>query len=1015
MLVVALALLPIAALVLYNAAMQRREGAANAKADAMRLARLCASDHERILEGARQLLVTLAQTPAVQHAETAAASELFASIIGRFKFYANVGLLDGDGNVVASGVNAERPLNLANRAYFQRAVTSRDFSIGDFQIGRITHTASLNVAFPLLGADGAVQSVIYAAIDLSWLNQIAARIELPPAATMTVSDQNGVVLARVPNGEAWVGRSTTETPIGRGMAKSPLEGTSETAGADGVARLYAFTSLQMDHAHDHHVFVSIGIPRELAFRDAQRALDRQLWMLAVFALVAFAAAWFLADALVLRRVRLLVAATRKIAAGDLTARADGDPQSDELGQLAHAFDEMADSLDHRVAERNETQSALVRSETLFRTLFEFSPVAIFVEDENGRVLDVNAAACRLHLLTREELLGKHVTELVPHAMRETVERTFPMWLNGDLGVLEGESITRHGRAIPVEVRGTRIDYGGRPAVLLHVTDIAGRREAGQALRLARETLEKRVEERTAELAAINAKLQEEIADRKRAEEALHESAERFELVMRATNDGIWDWNLANHQVYFSRRWKTMLGYEYDEIENDISEWETRLHPDDVARASAALKAYFENATPIYELEHRLRHKDGKYRWILARGIALRDEHGKVQRLAGSHIDLTERREAEEEMRELHHFLDSIVENIPNMIFVKDALELRFVRLNKAGEDLLGVKRDEMIGKNDYDLFPKNEADFFTAKDRSVLESGALLDLEEEEIETRAQGLRFLHTKKIPILDSAGQPKYLLGISEDITARKRAQENLARTAAELKRSNEELEQFAYVASHDLQEPLRMVASYTQLLQRRYAAQLDATANEFIDFAVDGARRMQHFIADLLQYSRVATQARPLASVELAAVLETVRVNLKIALEESRAQLTSDPLPAVQGDPRQLTQLLQNLIGNALKFRRPGEPPAVRVTAERVEHRQWRIGVADNGIGIAPEFFERVFVIFQRLHGHDEYPGTGIGLAISKKIVERHGGRIWVESEPGQGTTFFFTLAAAEVAA
>jgi light-regulated signal transduction histidine kinase (bacteriophytochrome) len=221
----------------------------------------------------------------------------------------------------------------------------------------------------------------------------------------------------------------------------------------------------------------------------------------------------------------------------------------------------------------------------------------------------------------------------------------------------------------------------------------------------------------------------------------------------------------------------------------------------------------------------------------------------------------------------------------------------------------------------------------------------------------------------------------------------------------------LGQFAYIASHDLQEPLRMVASYTQLLAKRYKGRLDSDADEFIAFAVDGANRMQRLIKDLLAYSRVGTRGTDLVKTSSEEALQQALINLRGSIEESDALVTHDPLPAVLADETQLIQLFQNLVGNALKYRSPGVP-RVHISAVRDRERRWSFAVTDNGMGIEPEYFERIFGMFQRLHKREEYAGTGIGLAICKKIVERHGGSICVESQPGQGSTFSFSLAASE---
>jgi light-regulated signal transduction histidine kinase (bacteriophytochrome) len=245
------------------------------------------------------------------------------------------------------------------------------------------------------------------------------------------------------------------------------------------------------------------------------------------------------------------------------------------------------------------------------------------------------------------------------------------------------------------------------------------------------------------------------------------------------------------------------------------------------------------------------------------------------------------------------------------------------------------------------------------------------------------------------------------LQNEIAVRKRAEESLREYSAELARSNSDLQQFAYVASHDLQEPLRAVSSFSQLLARRYQGKLDSDADDFITFMVEGATRMRTLINDLLAFSRIGTRGDPFVLVECESILQAAKENLDVAIAESGAVITHDPLPALVAAATQLTQLFQNLFSNAIKFRRPEEAPRIHVSSKR-QDGGWQFSVRDNGIGIDPQYFDRIFIIFQRLHGREEYPGTGIGLAICKKIVERHGGRIWVESERGKGCTFHFVI-------
>jgi PAS domain S-box-containing protein len=392
---------------------------------------------------------------------------------------------------------------------------------------------------------------------------------------------------------------------------------------------------------------------------------------------------------------------------------------------------------------------------------------------------------------------------------------------------------------------------------------------------------------------------------------------------------------------------------------------------------------------------------------------------RTAELARINTTLTQEIAAREKISEAlaheRYLIDALLDTIPDHIYFKDDRS-RFLRINKAMARLFKLESpDEAVGKSDFDFFTAEHAQRAFDDEQQILGTGQAV-IGREEKETWPDGsVTWVSTTKEALRDRTGRIVGTFGISRDITGRKQAEQALADKAEELQRSNTELEQFAYVASHDLQEPLRMVASYTQLLGRRYKGKLDAEADEFICYAVEGATRMQVLINDLLAYSRVGTRGKPFSITDCNEVLARALANLKLASEEAQARITSDDLPPIEGDATQLMQLFQNLVGNAIKFRSSERRPEIYITAtaQRAEHDErprfeWLFAVRDNGIGIEEKYFERIFIIFQRLHTREQYPGTGIGLAVCKKIVERHGGRIWVESTVGKGSTFYFTL-------
>ena len=374
-------------------------------------------------------------------------------------------------------------------------------------------------------------------------------------------------------------------------------------------------------------------------------------------------------------------------------------------------------------------------------------------------------------------------------------------------------------------------------------------------------------------------------------------------------------------------------------------------------------------------------------------------------------DISVRKNAEKHLAQMEGRYRGLLEAAPDaMVVVNPGGDI--VLLNVQAENKFGYSRDELVGQKIKNIIPEGFAERLiadalrTAEDALAQQIGTGIELTGR----RKDGSEFPIEIMLSPLDSA-EGILVTAAIRDITARKKAEMHLLHTVEELNRSNEELGQFAYIASHDLQEPLRMVASYTQLLSRRYKGKLDADGDQFIAFAVDGANRMQRLIQDLLAFSRVGTKGQDLLDISSEDALQQALMNLCSALEESGAQVTHDPLPPVQADETQLVQLFQNLVGNAIKYQSPGVP-RVHVSAARNGAKKWIFSVKDNGLGIDPQYFDKIFGMFQRLHKREEFAGTGIGLAICKKIVERHGGSISVESQPGQGSTFHFALAGSE---
>jgi len=626
------------------------------------------------------------------------------------------------------------------------------------------------------------------------------------------------------------------------------------------------------------------------------------------------------------------------------------------------------------AQRN-AEAALRDSEERYRRTFEMAGSGLAHVDLEGRFLRVNRRLCEFFGYSERELVGMLVKDLSHPADRDLADASRAKVLAGELDSarLEKRYLHKDGGVVWASIAiAMERDASGQPLYAISVIDdVTARREADGALR---------------------------------------ESEERYRRTFELAGSGVAHIALDRKFIRVNRRLCEILGYPEHELigmtGREIS------HPGDLDVINSQRAKLYAGEIDRVRVEKRYVRKDRSIVWVAFSMVVERDQAGQPSYEIAIFDDITERRRAEAAVRESEERFRSLTQLSSDWYWEQDA-QFGLTFMSRRMGERTGLDASAYLGRKRWDQPALNLTDADWASHRAQLERHEPFRDFEMERPNPTGGTRWISVSGEPIFDQAGVFRGYRGVGSDITERKRAEAELRRAhdevahkAEELERSNAELEQFAYVASHDLQEPLRMVSSYTQLLTKRYGERFDGDAKEFMHYIVDGAARMKQLIEDLLAYSRVGTKGKEFKPVSAEAPLRKAITNLRAAIDESSAAVTWDPLPAVDADEVQLAQLFQNLIGNALKFRGPGVPRIHVAAADR--DGDWHLTVADNGIGIEPQYFERIFMLFQRLHTMGDYPGTGIGLAICKKVVERHGGRIWVSSTPGEGSQFHFTL-------
>jgi len=648
-----------------------------------------------------------------------------------------------------------------------------------------------------------------------------------------------------------------------------------------------------------------------------------------------------------------------------------------------------------ITKMKQVMEALRESQALNHSLLEQLPMGIFRKDREGRFVLVNSEFCRIKDMKAEDFLGKTPMEVA----------TLEAAKQGDMGLATkyaAAGVEHHERIMqtgkPIELDEEYVKADGTK-LFLHAIKLPVFGPDGKIIG--------------------TQGIQFDITERKQAEEALA----RERLLLRTLIDNVPDCIYAKDTA--GR--KTManpadLKNLHCKTEAEaIGKSDFDLFPKEDAERFWADDQRVLQGQPVLKREEFFLDEKGQKHWLLTSKVPLCDPNGKITGLVGIGRDITTGKLAEEALAHERSLLRTLIDNLPDCVYAKDTAGRKLLA-NPADLKNLHCKTEaEAVHKTDFDFFPKDMAEKFWADDQKVIQGQPVID-REEYVLSDAGDKRWLLTSKLPLRDQTGKIIGLVGIGRDITERKHAEdalrsseEKLRQSATQLERSNHELQDFAYVASHDLQEPLRKIVVFGERLKDKKIDDLGPEARDYLERMQKAAARMQTLINDLLTFSRVTTKARPFTPVNLAEVAADVVNDLEGRIEQVKGRVEIvGTLPVIDAEALQMRQLLQNLMGNALKFRRPEEPPVVKVAAEIVSgpgtHPQQlcKLTVSDNGIGFDEKYLDRIFNVFQRLHTRNEYEGTGMGLAITRKIVLYHGGEITAKSTLGQGATFIVTL-------
>lgn len=647
------------------------------------------------------------------------------------------------------------------------------------------------------------------------------------------------------------------------------------------------------------------------------------------------------------------------------------PERNSKKQIVGYIGTITDITEHKLAE-----NLILKEKQLTDTLINNLPGIFYLYDSAGNFIRWNKNFENVTGFTTDEISKMSPFDFYDE--KQKIDNRIKMVFEKITPGIEIEILTKKKNKIPYFINSIAIEYEGKQCLL------------GMGL---------------------------DLSERKRAVDEIKKANERYELIGKATNDGVWDWNLETDQIWGNEMHQQMYGLTIADPIPDYEAWKQRIHPEDREKAVK----FFEESRDLERMsfieEFRFFNEEKGWINLLCRTFAERDDNGKAVRLIGSMMDITYRKKAEESLKLSNERYNLVSKATNDSIWDLDIISGIITRTGDGFKTLFGYDNDSGINNDELfmSLIHPDDLVAVKASEGAAFNNPDEFYWEREYRLLKANGqYAYVYDKGYIIRDEKGNAVRMIGATQDVTSLKETEinlrklnENLQQQAKELADSNAELEQFAYVASHDLQEPLRMVTSFLTLLEKKYGEIIDGNGKKYIHFAVDGAKRMKQIILDILEFSRVGRMDNEKKEVHLQELVNEIKQLFRKQIEEKAAVIETVNLPVIIADEPHLRQVFQNLIGNALKYTNIHTVPQIKITATEQE-THWLFSVKDNGIGIEKEYFDRIFIIFQRLHNQNDFSGTGIGLAITKKIIENLGGKIWLESKPGKGSTFYFTI-------